>query len=80
MLALEALPKDVTSPERPFLVEAEVALYQALLQDKSVMVFRHDAGVTDAAFDPQTAIALLPHHTTGPRAFGVSRMARRLPS
>ena len=53
LLALEALPKDLTSPERPFLVEAEAALYQALLQDKNVMVFRHDAGVTDAAFDPQ---------------------------
>ena len=52
LLALEALPKDMTSPERPFLVEAEAALYQALLQNKSVMVFRHDAGVTDAAFDP----------------------------
>ena len=51
LLALEALPKDLISPERPFLVEAEAALYQALLQDKSVMVFRHDAGVTDAAFD-----------------------------
>ena len=53
MLALEALPKDLTSPERPFLVEAEAALYQALLRDKSVLVFRHDAGVTDAAFAPQ---------------------------
>ena len=53
LLALEALPKDLTSSERPFLVEAEAALYQALLRDKSVLVFRHDAGVTDAAFAPQ---------------------------
>ena len=50
LLALEALPKNMMSPERPFVVEAEAALYQALLQNKSVMVFRHDAGVTDAEF------------------------------
>ncbi len=50
MLALEALPKNLASPERPFVVEAEAALYQALLQNKNVMVFRHDAGVTDAEF------------------------------
>lgn len=52
LLALEALPKDLTSSERPFVVEAEAALYRALLQNKNVMVFHHDAGVTDAAFSP----------------------------
>ena len=51
LVALEALPKDVISPERPLAVEAEAALYQALLQHRSVMVLRHDAGVTDAEFD-----------------------------
>ena len=39
LLALEALPKDMTSPERPFSIEAEAALYQALLQNRQVMVF-----------------------------------------
>ena len=29
LLALEALPKNLMSPERPFVVEAEAALYQA---------------------------------------------------
>ena len=37
-------------PERPFVVEAEAALYQAILQNKSVRIFRHDAGVKDAEF------------------------------
>ncbi len=50
LLALEALPNNLSSPERPFVVEAEAALYQALLSNKNVMVFRHDAGVTDAEF------------------------------
>src|SRR5262249_54080575 len=50
LLALEALPKNLISPERPFLIEAEAALYQALLQHKNVIVFRHDAGVADAEF------------------------------
>jgi len=39
----------VHSPERPFVIEAEAALYQALSQNRQVVVFRHDAGVTDAA-------------------------------
>ncbi len=51
LLALEALPRNVASPERPLMIEAETALYQALLQNKNVMVFHHDAGVTDAVFD-----------------------------
>lgn len=50
LLALEALPKNMASPERPFAVEAEAALYQAVLQNKSVRIFRHDAGVKDAEF------------------------------
>lgn len=52
LLALEALPKNMNSPERPFLIEAEAALYQALLQNRQGLVFHHDAGVTDAAFNP----------------------------
>src|SRR5262249_31009373 len=52
LLALEALPKDMTSPERPFVIEAEAALYQALLQNKRARVFRHEAGVTDGDLNP----------------------------
>lgn len=51
LLALEALPKDVAAPERPYVKEAEFALYQALFQHHQTMIFRHDAGVTYAAFN-----------------------------
>src|SRR5204863_5580919 len=44
--------RDMSKPERPFLIEAEAALYKALLAHQQMMVLRHDAGVTDAGFDP----------------------------
>jgi WD40 repeat protein/class 3 adenylate cyclase len=51
LLALEALsPKDQS--ERPYLFEAEAALYKALLAHQQIKIFRHGAGVTDAAFNP----------------------------
>ena len=53
LLALEALPKDMAEPDRPFVIEAEAALYQALLARREVGVFRHDGGVTHAAFSPE---------------------------
>ena len=52
LLALEALPTDMSSPERPYLFEAETALYNALLRHRQTMTARHDEGVTDAAFSP----------------------------
>ncbi|TIT91117.1 MAG: hypothetical protein E5W59_12520, partial [Mesorhizobium sp.] len=51
LLALEALSsKD--QPKRPYLFEAETALYKALLAHRQIKIFRHGAGVTDAAFNP----------------------------
>jgi WD40 repeat protein/class 3 adenylate cyclase len=52
LLALEALPKHANAPDRPYVVEAEAALYKALLAHRQTLIFHHDAGVTDAAFSP----------------------------
>ncbi|RWX70047.1 hypothetical protein EN780_04495 [Mesorhizobium sp. M4B.F.Ca.ET.089.01.1.1] len=51
LLALEALPSKDQS-ERPYLFEAEAALYKALLAHHQIKIFRPGAGVADAAFNP----------------------------
>ena len=51
LLALEALPKSGSGPARPNLFEAEAALFNALLVHHQSAVFKHDAGVTQAAFN-----------------------------
>ncbi|MER8734541.1 AAA family ATPase [Mesorhizobium sp. M1227] len=52
LLALEALrPKDTPPGQR--LVEAEAALYNALLAHRQLRIFRHDAGATWVAFSPK---------------------------
>jgi hypothetical protein len=51
LVALEALPKRIDSPDRPYLPEAEAALYNALYMHHQTMVFHHDGAVTDAEFD-----------------------------
>ena len=51
LLALEALPKSGAEPERPYLFEAEAALFNALLAYRQAAVFKHDAEVTQAAFN-----------------------------
>ncbi|UVK56935.1 AAA family ATPase [Mesorhizobium sp. AR02] len=51
LLALEALSSKDQS-ERPYLFEAEAALYKALLAHRQIKIFRHGAGVADAAFNP----------------------------
>ncbi|TMJ35382.1 MAG: hypothetical protein E6G89_18710 [Alphaproteobacteria bacterium] len=53
LLALEALPKNMAVPDRPYLPEAEAALYGALFAHRQIMVFRHDATVTYATFNPR---------------------------
>jgi WD40 repeat protein len=53
LLALEALPGDISEPDRPRLLEAEVALYKALSEHRQIRIFHHDGGVTHAAFDLQ---------------------------
>ena len=53
LLALEALPKDMVKPDRPYVVEAEVALYQAVLDDpRAVCPGRPHCMVRSAAFSP----------------------------
>ena len=39
-------------PTGPICFEAEAALYKALLAHRQIRNFRHEAGVTDADFDP----------------------------
>lgn len=52
LLALEALPRDISVPDRPYTVEAEAALYSALSKYMQVAVLRHEAGVEHAEFSP----------------------------
>jgi hypothetical protein len=52
LLALEALPGDISVPDRPYTVEAEAALYSALSKYMQVAVLRHEAGVEHAEFSP----------------------------
>jgi len=53
LLGLEALPQDLDEPDRPYVIEAEAALYQALFAQREIMVLRgHDAAVVQAAFSP----------------------------
>ena len=53
LLALEALPKAPLRPERPFVLEAEGALYRALLSHRELAVLSgHAARVDRAAFSP----------------------------
>jgi len=51
LLALEALPKDIAKPERPYVVEADAALYWAVLKLREWSVLEgHTEGVTSAVF------------------------------
>ena len=55
-LALEALPKDMATPDRPYAAEAEAALYQAVLQQRELAVLEgHGERVLSAAFTPERA-------------------------
>jgi WD40 repeat protein/class 3 adenylate cyclase len=51
LLALEALPKSGAVAARPYQFEAEAALFRALSAQRQTAVLKHDAGVTDAAFN-----------------------------
>ncbi|MCP4702503.1 MAG: tetratricopeptide repeat protein [Gammaproteobacteria bacterium] len=52
LLALEALPKDLDRPERPYVREGEQALYHAALQKRERVVLKHEDWVFHAAFSP----------------------------
>lgn len=51
LLALEALPTGTSEHRRPYIVEAEAALYTALLAHRQTRIFHQDASVTHAAFN-----------------------------
>ncbi|MHB8126365.1 MAG: HD domain-containing phosphohydrolase [Desulfitobacteriaceae bacterium] len=55
MLALEALPKDSDNPDRPFVIEAETALRNAITENNvegyiSNNILKHDEGIVSIAF------------------------------
>ena len=53
LLALEALPKDLGKPDRPYAAEAEAALYQAVLQQRELAVLAvQGERVLSVAFGP----------------------------
>ena len=53
LLALEALPEDMTAPERPHIMEAEAALYRGVLNHRERWVANdHEAPVSSGAFSP----------------------------
>jgi hypothetical protein len=53
LVALEALPKDMVKPDRPYVVEAEAALYGAVLERRELYRLEgHTAWVRSAAFSP----------------------------
>ena len=51
LLALEALPKDIKNPERPYVIEAEVALRKAS-QSNTAILRGHTDKVTSVALSP----------------------------
>ena len=53
LLALEALPKNTAEADRPYVAEAEAALYEALFARREIFVLRHRGLVSDAKFSPQ---------------------------
>jgi WD40 repeat protein/energy-coupling factor transporter ATP-binding protein EcfA2 len=52
LLALEALPKNLSDPERPIVQEAETQLYKAVSNLREGWVMEHDESVRYAAFSP----------------------------
>lgn len=55
LLALEALPKDLNNPNRPYVPEAEAALYKAMLYPErplKIATLRHYRSINHAAFSP----------------------------
>ena len=53
LLALEALPSDMSSSDRPYLIDAEAALYDAVLAHREIAVLRgHENSVLHVAYSP----------------------------
>ena len=63
LLALEALPKDLLTPDRPYLPYAEKALYEAVFNLREHLVLEgYDAPIRHAAFSPVDSIVLIVAH------------------
>ena len=53
LLALEALPDDMGRPDRPYVFQAETALYGAIFSHRELAILRgHEGSVQHAAFSP----------------------------
>jgi WD40 repeat protein len=53
LLALEALPDDMSAPSRPYLIDTEAALYEAISAHREIAVLRgHENSVLHVAFSP----------------------------
>ncbi len=53
LLALEALPDDMSNPDRPYVADAEAALYSAISAQREIAVLRgHEDGVLQVAYSP----------------------------
>ncbi|MDM8559508.1 caspase family protein [Candidatus Parabeggiatoa sp. HSG14] len=52
LLALEALPKDMSNPDKPYLPKAEEALYNSVVKPTERLVLKHDNLVEQAIFSP----------------------------
>jgi Pyruvate/2-oxoacid:ferredoxin oxidoreductase gamma subunit len=53
LLALEALPDDMSNPNRPYVIDAEAALYDAISAHREIAVLRgHENSVLHVAFSP----------------------------
>ena len=73
LLALEALPKDPRVPDRPFVAEAQAALYQALTAPHESAVFAdHEKRVTAAAFASNGGAVVTSSLDAGPRVLDAS--------
>ena len=55
LLALQALPKDLENPDRPYVLEAEIALRKANT-DTRIILKGHNGDITSVAFSPNGSI------------------------
>ena len=53
LLALEALPEDMAEPDRPYVAEAEAAVFHAVLKHRELAVIHgHEGRILSVAFSP----------------------------
>ncbi|MET0527439.1 MAG: WD40 repeat domain-containing protein, partial [Microvirga sp.] len=74
LLALEALPTDASN-RRPYVLEAEAALYNALLANRETRIFDHGASLTQAVFNPTGDRIVTSSHDGTARIWDISNGA-----